>query len=52
MAEEKKTYEYLPENYEEEILQKRRKGKYKKKIEETGDININSFIPFKLDIRI
>ena len=44
MSEEKKTFEYIPENYEEEMLKRRQKARMKKvKDEEIFDLNINKF---------
>ncbi len=44
MAEEKRTYEYIPENYEEEVLKRRRASKVKDREDKTEDININSLM--------
>jgi biopolymer transport protein ExbD len=45
MVEDKKTYEYLPENYEEEMLKKKRKGRMRRKVEMTHeDLNLNSLM--------
>ena len=44
MTEEKRTYEYIPENYEEDVLMKRRKSKVKNKDEGFEDVNINSLM--------
>ena len=44
MAEGNKNYEYLPENYEEEILMSRKKSKSKRKIEGPQRVNINSLM--------
>lgn len=44
MTEEKRTYEYIPENYEQEVLMKRKGSKVKKKSDEIEDININSLM--------
>jgi len=44
MAEEKKTYEFIPENYEEDVLKRRKASKIKDKDEGFSDININSLM--------
>lgn len=44
MAEEKRTYEYIPENYEEDVLMKRKKCKSKRPSGKFEDININSLM--------
>ena len=44
MAEENKTYEYLPDNYEEEILMSRRKSKTGRESAGGQKLNINSLM--------
>jgi biopolymer transport protein ExbD len=44
MTEEKRTYEYIPENYEQEILMKKKESKIKERSGEVQDININSLM--------
>jgi len=44
MAKEKKTYEYIPENYEVEMLKRKKLLKVKDKDEGASDININSLM--------
>lgn len=44
MTEEKRTYEYIPENYEQEILMKMKGSKKKERSGEVQDININSLM--------
>ncbi len=44
MTEEKITYEYIPENYEQEILMKKKGSKEKERSNEMQDININSLM--------
>ncbi len=45
MAEDKRTYEHLSPNYEEEMLKRKRKGRMDKKEEEgVSDLNINSLM--------
>lgn len=44
MTEEKRTYEYIPENYEQEILMKKKESKTKERSGEVQDININSLM--------
>ena len=44
MAEENKTYEYLPENYEEEILMSRKKYKTGRESAGGQKLNINSLM--------
>lgn len=44
MAEENKTYEYLPENYEEEILKSRKKSKAGRESAGGQKLNINSLM--------
>jgi len=44
MAEEKRTYEFIPENYEEDVLKRRRASKVKDRDEGFKDININSLM--------
>ncbi len=44
MTEEKRTYEYIPENYEQEILMKKKGSKEKERSNEMQDININSLM--------
>lgn len=44
MAEENKTYEYLPENYEEEILMSRKKSKTGRESAGGQKLNINSLM--------
>lgn len=44
MTEEKKTYEYIPENYEEELLKRKKASKVKERDNKLADININSLL--------
>jgi len=44
MTEEKRTYEYIPENYEEEVLKRKKASKIKDKDGGFVDININSLM--------
>ena len=44
MADEKRTYEYIPENYEEDVLKRRKASKIKQKDEGVSDVNINSLM--------
>ena len=45
MSEEKKTFEYIPENYEEEMLKRKLKARMRKeKDAENFDLNINSLM--------
>lgn len=44
MTEEKKNYELIPENYEEEMLKRRKASKIKDRDSHTEDININSLM--------
>jgi len=44
MTEEKRTYEYIPENYEEELLKRKKASKVKDRDNKLNDININSLL--------
>lgn len=44
MDQDKRTYEYIPENYEEELLKRKRASKIKDKPGGSGNININSLM--------
>ncbi len=45
MTEERKNYELIPENYEEEMLKRKKASKKSKgKISDSGDVNINSLM--------